>query len=166
MNAINKWKTILLAVAVVVSAGMMVSCDDDDDNTPQTRANYSISGAATGGQVVPAVEGDGAGTITGTYNPNTRVLTYTNTWTGLSGAPTGGGFYNGETGVSGTAVGTPWTYDGTATGTGTYSGTMTLTQAQADQLIDGDWYYGYNTAEYTGGEVRGQITATEITAAP
>lgn len=161
----NKWRTILLAVAVVVSTGIMVSCDDDDDKKPQTRANYTISGNASGSQVVPAVEVDGTGTITGTYNPNTRVLTYTNTWAGLSGAPTGGGFYNGASGSTGTAVGTPWTYDETATGTGTYNGTMTLTQAQADQLIAGNWYYGYNTAEYTGGEVRGQITATPVTAA-
>jgi hypothetical protein len=90
------------------------------------------------------------------------VLTYTNTWSGLTGAPTGGGFYYGATGVNGTAVGTPWTYDGTATETGTYSGTMTLTEAQEDQLLAGDWYYGYNTATNATGEIRGQISTTEV----
>ena len=40
---------------------------------------------------------------------------------------------------------------------------MTLTEAQADQLLDGDWYYEYNTAANATGEVRGQITATQQT---
>jgi hypothetical protein len=39
---------------------------------------------------------------------------------------------------------------------------MTLTEAQEDQLLDGDWYYGYNTATNTTGEIRGQISATEV----
>lgn len=163
MNVTKKWRTILMAVAVVVSAGVMVSCSDDDDE-PNMRANYAISGNAAGDQVVPAVDVDGTGTITGMYNPSTRILTYTNTWAGLSGAPTGGGFYYGETGAAGTMVGSSWTYDDAATATGTYSSTMTLTPTQEEQLLAGDWYYGYTTEANTGGEIRGQITATEITA--
>jgi hypothetical protein len=151
----------MIAVAVMASSAVMFSCDDDDDDDSSTKRNYAISGNASGSQVVPAVTGTGAGTISGTYNPNTRVLTYTNTWTGLTGAPTGGGFYYGASGVNGVAVGTPWTFAADATGTGTSSGTITLTEAQADQLLDGDWYYGYNTATNTSGEVRGQITATQ-----
>lgn len=158
----NRWRVMLMTMMVVALSVVTFSCDDDEDNSPRQQRNYTISGNAAGSQVVPAVSGDGSGTITGTYNPNTRMLNYTNTWTGLSGAPNGGGFYYGATGVNGTSVGSPWTYDGTATGTGTYTGSMQLTQAQADQLIAGDWYYGYNTATNTNGEVRGQISATQM----
>lgn len=159
----KRWGTMLIAMmAVAFSAVTMMSCSDDDDNSTPKKRNYSITGNAAGSQVVPAVDGTGSGSITGTYNPNTRMFNYTNTWTGLSGAPTSGGFYNGASGSTGTAVGTPWTYGGTTTGTGTYTGSMTLTQAQADQLTSGNWYYGYNTAANSGGEVRGQITANQL----
>ncbi|RYD54164.1 MAG: CHRD domain-containing protein [Sphingobacteriales bacterium] len=152
----NKFMAMLVAGSICV--GGFTSCDDDDDATLMD--NYTISGNAAGSQMVPAVTGTGTGTITGTYNPNNRVLTYNTTWSGLTGAPTGGGFYNGATGVSGTAVGTPWTFDATATGTGSRTGTMTLTEAQATQLTSGNWYYGYGTTANGGGEIRGQITAT------
>lgn len=158
----EKWKAMLMAIVVIACSAVIVGCDDDDDNDPIAERTYTISGDAAGGQVVPAVEGTGSGTITGTYDTETRVLSYTNTWSGLTGPPTGGGFYYGATGVNGSVVGTPWTYDGTTTESGTYSGTMTLTEAQEDQLLDGDWYYGYNTATNINGEIRGQITATEV----
>jgi hypothetical protein len=157
-NKNRRWSVLAVVFTVAALSMLTIRCKDDDE--PATQANYTISGNASGSQVVPAVSGTGAGTITGTYNPNTRVLNYTNTWTGLTGAPTGGGFYNGASGASGTAVGTPWTYDQTATGSGTYTGSMTLTPAQADQLTSGNWYYGYNTATNANGEIRGQITAT------
>lgn len=158
----NRWRAMLMAMMVVAFSVVTISCDDDEeDNGPSTEANYTISGNAAGSQMVPAVSGTGTGTITGTYNPNTRVMTYTNTWAGLSGAPTGGGFYTGASGVSGTAFGTPWSYDGTATATGTYSSTITLTEAQEDQLIDGNMYYGYNTTANANGEIRGQMTAVQ-----
>jgi hypothetical protein len=110
---------------------------------------------------VPAVSGTGTGTITGTYDPNTQLFTYTTNWNGLTGAPTSGGFYSGASGTTGTAVGTPWTFASGTTGTGTQSGTMTLTSAQAAQLTSGGWYYSYGTTAHPGGEVRGQITATQ-----
>src|SRR5690606_17261756 len=133
----EKWKAMLMAIVVIACSAVIVSCDDDDDDDPIAERTYTISGDAAGGQVVPPVEGTGSGTISGTYNATTRQLSYTNTWNGLTGAPTGGGFYHGATGVNGTAVGTPWTFDGTATETGTNSGTMTLTEAQEDQLLAG-----------------------------
>jgi hypothetical protein len=59
-------------------------------------------------------------------------------------------------------VGSPWTYDVSTTESGSASGTMTLTEAQEDQLLAGDWYYGYSTVANVDGEVRGQITTTEV----
>lgn len=137
-----------------------VSCDDDYDNDKKSERTYTISGAANGTQMVPSVAGTGTGTITGTFNSKTRELNYTSNWSGLSGAPTSGGFYTGAAGSSGVALGTPWTFDATATGTGSRTGTVVLTSDQADQLLDGNWYYSYGTAMNPNGEVRGQITTT------
>jgi hypothetical protein len=152
-------KMMAMLALVLVSSFMLVSCDKDDDNQVDNRP-YTISGAANGSQMVPAVAGTGTGTITGTYDPSTKQLTYTSNWNGLTGAPTSGGFYTGASGTNGTAVGTPWTFEGNATETGSNSGTMTLTSEQAAQLLGGNWYYSYGTAANSGGEIRGQITAS------
>jgi hypothetical protein len=152
---VAKWFTVL---AVALTAIAMTGCDEDDDDPVDLRS-YTISGDADAAQVSDTTVSSGTGTISGDYNPNTKVLTYTSTWTGLSGPPTSAGFYNGQSGAVGTAVGGPWVIDASATGTGTTSGTMTLTSEQAAQLISGGWYYSYGTDTYADGEIRGQISA-------
>ncbi len=149
----------LIATMIISSAILFTSCNKDDDDTPAR--TYAISGNASGSQMVPAVGGSGTGSISGTYDPNNHMLTYTTNWNGLTGVPTGGGFYTGTSGVNGTAVGSSWSFPAGSTATGSYSGTMTLTDAQAASLTSGGWYYTYTTATNPSGEVRGQITATQ-----
>jgi hypothetical protein len=158
MKVEKMWKTILLMFTLIALSVGTFSCDDDNDN--DSKKTYTISGNADGSQMVPAVNGDGTGTVSGTYNPNTRVLAYTTNWADLTGAPTGGGFYSGATGVNGSIIGAPWAFDSNATSTGTRTGTMTLTYEQAQQLLNGGWYYLFNTAENLAGEIHGQVTAT------
>jgi hypothetical protein len=149
-------KMVAVCLAVLTMLGTMSGCDDDDemDNRP-----YTISGDGDGAQMVPAVGGSGTGSISGTYDPSTRELTYTSNWNGLSGAPSSAGFYRGASGASGTVVGTPWTFQTGATGTGSINGTMTLTNEQASDMLGGNWYYSYGTTANPDGEVRGQISA-------
>jgi hypothetical protein len=152
---------MLMAFAMIALSVVAFRCDDDDDDMPATEENYSISGNASGNQVVPAVSGAGTGTITGTYNPNTHMLTYTHAWNNLTGAPIGGGLYHGTSGTNGPLIGTAWSFEPSATGSGTATGTMTLSETQEQQLLAGDWYYGYNTTVNPTGEVRGQIAVTQ-----
>lgn len=154
---VKQW--MLIASVALVSLAGFSSCDNDDDDDFDNRT-YTISGTANGAQVVPSVSGTAAGTITGTYDPSTRMLSYTSTWTGLSGAPSSAGFYSGATGVNGTAVGSTWTLGSGTTGTGTFTGTTTLSSEEAAQLLAGNMYYSYSTATNGTGEIRGQITAT------
>lgn len=146
--------TIALAAAF---SGVMISCNKDDapDDSP-----YTLSGDASGSQVVPGVPGSAGGKISGSYNPKSRVLTYSSTWTGLTGPPTSGGFYNGSAGTNGTATGDPFTIAGGSYTSGSANGTMTLSEEQATQLIAGHWYYTYKTIAYPEGEIRGQVSAT------
>ena len=153
-------KTLVIASVVLGSTFVLTSCEKNDDNMNNNTTTYAISGNASGNQVVPAVSGNGSGTITGTYNRNTRVLTYTSTWTNLSGAPTSAAFYSGATGTAGTTAGTTWSLGSGLTGTGTVTGTMTLTADQEAQLLNGGWYYSYGTSANPNGEVRGQIAVT------
>ena len=147
--------------AIIVSAMLLASCKKDDNNN-KNPSSYTISGNASGSQMVPAVSGNGTATMTGTYNPSTRVLTYNTNWTGLSGAPTSGGFYSGASGSNGTLVGSSWSLGSGLSSAGTFSGQTTLTADQATQLTSGNWYYTLGTASNANGEVRGQITATPV----
>ena len=159
-NALSLIRRVgLVAAFVFVSAFVFTACDKDDD-VDNNNGNYTISSNASGSQMVPAVSGNGTGSMTGSYDPNTRMLTYTTNWSNLSGAPTSGGFYNGASGTAGTAVGSPWTMGSGLTANGTYSGSMTLTEDQASQLTGGNWYYSLGTAANSGGEIRGQLSAT------
>jgi hypothetical protein len=153
-------RSLAICLSFVVFTGVFSSCDDDDNNSTSNNSPYTISGNASGSQVVPAVSGSGTGTISGTYDPASRKLTYTSNWNGLTGAPSSGGFYSGASGASGTAMGTPWTIASGSTGTGSTSGTTTLTSEQASDFLGGNWYYSYGTSTNPNGEVRGQISAT------
>lgn len=145
----------LLIGAIVLFA----ACKKDDNNTNNGK-NYTVSGSASGANMVPSVSGTGTGTISGTYNSGTKVLNYNTSWNGLTGAPVSGGFYTGASGANGTAVGGAWAFPGTPTATGNISGTMTLTTEQETQLLAGNWYYTLGTTANAGGEVRGQISTT------
>lgn len=150
-------------LAIAACALLITSCDKDDDDDNNANNNmFTLSGNASGSQVVPAVTTNGTGTITGTYNANTNMLTYTTNWSNLSGAPTSAGFYSGASGSAGTAAGSSWTLGTGLTGTGNFSGTMMLTDDQENQLRAGNWYYSLGTASNTNGEVRGQITTTAV----
>lgn len=154
-------KKLLAGIAVVLFTSFAItSCEDDDDNNGVNNNPYTISGNGAGSQVVPSNTGTGTSTITGTYYPANRQLIYTSNWSGLTGAPTTGGFYTGASGVNGTLNGTSWAFDSTATSSGSRTDTITLSSDEATQFLGGKWYYSYGTSAYPGGEVRGQITAT------
>lgn len=153
-------KTMQSCIALVLLSCSLMGCYEDEDN--QVDRPYTISGDANGSQMVPPVigTGTGTGTISGSYDPVTRQLTYTSEWTGLTGPPNSGGLYTGAAGSSGTIVGSSWSFDPNITGSGSRTGLMTLTAEEETQLTSGNWYYSYGTIANPNGEVRGQISAT------
>ena len=76
-------------------AGTMVisSCDKNDDDIKTPKNKYTLSGNASGDQEVPAVTTSATATLTGTYDKESRELTYTINWTGLSGDVTAAHFH-------------------------------------------------------------------------
>jgi hypothetical protein len=163
MKTVKSWSRLaLMSAAVVMASIVMSSCSRNgsaEGPLNDTRV-WNIGGSANGSQMVPAVQGNGNATISGTFNPANNMLNYTVNWNNLSGGPTMGGFYNGAAGSTGTLSGSRWTLGTGLTGTGTYSGSMMLDANQASQLTSGGWYYSLGTANNMNGEVRGQITAT------
>jgi len=159
MKTVNLKKMVMVASLVAGSAFMFSSCEKSKDSDNNAKM-YNVSGNASGSQMVPTVAGSGSATLTGTYNSNTRVLTYTSNWTNLTGAPTSASFYSGASGTVGVAVGSNWSLGTGLSGSGTVSSSTTLTADQAADLLAGKLYYTYNTVANSSGEVRGQVTAT------
>ena len=146
---------VILIGATVLSFVALAACHKSEGPAVDNRP-YTISGNATGSQMVPPVPDSANATITGTYNPANHVLNFTSNWNNLSGNPTIAGFYNGAPGASGVAVGDSWAISGGPTGT--ITGNVSLSETQAAELLKGDMYYTYGTLNHPTGEIRGQIS--------
>lgn len=161
----NKMKTNFVhrigTSALLLASILIWSSCTKDEGMPTNSNLYMLSGNGNGSQVVPSVSSSGSATISGSYNPTSRLLKYTSTWSGLSGTPTSSGFYSGLTGMNGTAAGMPWAIAEGSPGSGTFTGSVYLTPEQANELTTGGWYYSFSTASHPDGEVRGQITAVQ-----
>ena len=123
--------------------------------TGASAAPMSFSVKLTGAQQVPPVQTTGSGTANITYDPATQLVTWAVTFSGLSGDPTMAHFHNGAEGKNGPVV--VWL---TVKGEGPpspFSGSATLTPAQAAQFMAGDWYINVHTKAHPAGEIRGQV---------
>jgi hypothetical protein len=151
---------LFYAAALVLMAGFISSCDKDEDPPPNTDVIYNINATLSGANEVPANASTATGTATGKYNATSRLLTYTVNWTGLTGPATAGHFHSPALpGVNAS----PLVFfllqnNGNA---GTTSGSATLSAAQGQDLIDGKFYANIHTAANSGGEIRGQVAATQ-----
>ena len=152
----NLFKGILLSASLGLTAVLGLTGCDDDDDLDNPAVEYTISGDASGAQEVPAVSGDGTGTITGTYNKNTNTLTYDIGWSSLSGKAVAAHFHGpASTGVS-AGVLVPVTITDSAA-TGKAQGTVVIVDSVETALLNGNVYYNVHTALNPTGEVRGQV---------
>lgn len=138
--------------SMVLAAGLLTlgACNNDDNNQP---ASNMVDVAATldGKQEVPANASAATGTMTGTYDKNTRTLTYKVTYSGIT--PSMGHIHQAAPGVNGGVI-VPFS----SAATSPISGTATLSEADGAKLLSGETYVNLHTQAYTGGEIRGNIT--------
>ena len=108
----------------------------------------------TGAQEVPPVTTQGKGSAEVNFDPASKKLSWTVTYSGLSGPPTAAHFHGpAEAGKNaGVAVPIPNQAKSPVTGS------ATLTDAQAADLQAGRYYINIHTAANQGGEIRGQVT--------
>ena len=141
------FKSVTLAAAGALALGAA-------SIMPGAAAPMTISASLTPSAEVPAPkDAHGKGELTGTYDPATKTLTFSVTYSGLTGpatmahlhapAPTGKSA-DVEIPVKG-AVESP------------IKGEYTLTDVQAKNLTDGMTYFNVHTKENPKGELRGQI---------
>lgn len=137
------------------------ACSKDESKPNDTPV--SVSATLNAAQQIPVrtdstVVSAATGTMTGTYTPADKKLTYTITYQGFraGGAPNAGHLHLGVPKSSGGVNGANF-YTLPNVGTSPITGTATLTQAQADALLANGVYVNLHTPRYGSGEIRGDI---------
>ncbi len=129
---------------------------------------FAIFATADGLQEVPIVVTAGTGILTtGTYDDVTNVLTWSGTFSGLTGTTTDAHFHGpAPVGVNAgvqtfiTAAGGDIFPIGVTAGA--FSGMHVATALQETQLLGGLWYLNIHTTFRPGGEIRGQVVAVMV----
>jgi hypothetical protein len=103
---------------------------------------------------VPPKDSPGTGQFTATFDTTTKQLQYKATYSGLTGPATMAHIHGPAPAGKNAGVVVPVPKDKVAS---PIEGTATLTDAQAKDLMDGNYYFNVHTAKNPGGEIRGQI---------
>lgn len=156
MNSFSTKRIVSVLAAFVLFAvviGVVSSCNTVDPNA----VTYSISLAGEN-QSTP-VANAGSGTFTADYNKSTRVLKYSLTWTLTGGETATAAHFHGPA-AAGANAGVAVNIFTTANTTGKVENvSLTLTEAQAADMIAGKWYINIHTAKNPSGALRGQFPA-------
>lgn len=107
----------------------------------------------TGAAEVPANDSAGTGTVEASLDTETKVLTWTISYAGLTGEAVAAHFH-GPAAADATA-GPVVPIEGALASP--IAGTATLDDAQIADLQGGLWYFNVHTAQYPDGELRGQL---------
>ncbi len=137
----------LLASVVVISACSMM---------PMTTKAGDASATLSAASEVPPTQSGATGTLQAHVNKDTNLLSWTVSYSGLTGPATGGHFHGPA--MAGSNAGVVVPFSGSLASP--INGTATLTAAQMADLMAGKWYVNLHTAANPGGEIRGQVMVT------
>ena len=121
--------------------------------TPSMAAMMNFKASLNGKSEVPANTTGGTGTVTATYDTDSKKLTWKGSYSGLTGPATAAHFHGPASAGKNAGVMVPISPNGPS-----FEGSATLNDAQAKALMDGDMYVNVHTAANKGGEIRGQLT--------
>ena len=120
--------------------------------TDATAEMVKLQAELKGSNEVPPNTSSGSGKAEATFDTDSKVLTYTVTYSDLSGPALGAHFHGPSEPGKNAGIALPFT-----SAQSPIQGTATLTEAQAADLLAGKWYANIHTAANPGGELRGQM---------
>ena len=121
--------------------------------TPSMAAMVNFKASLSGKTEVPPNAAAGTGSVTATYDTDSKKLTWKGSYSGLSGPATAAHFHGPAPEGKNAGVLVPISPIGPA-----FEGSATLNDAQAKALVDGDMYVNIHTEANKAGELRGQLT--------
>ena len=124
--------------------------------SPSYAAAVTFKADLKGSSEVPPNQTAGSGTVTATFDPATKELTWNGSYSGLTGPVTAAHIHGpAEAGKNAGVV--MWISEKGQPFPSPFKGSATLTDAQASELMSGQYYVNVHTAANPGGEVRGQL---------
>src|SRR5579872_160203 len=102
----------------------------------------------------PPTTSSGTGEVTATFDPSSKMLTWTITYSGLTGPATAAHFH----GPAKAGEKAPPVVPIKGNLASPIKGMATLTDQQAKDLQAGLWYFNVHTAKFPDGEIRGQLS--------
>jgi CHRD domain len=136
-----------LAAAALIATG-----------TSSFAATVSFRAELSGAREVPPTQSKGTGSLNATLDPASNSLTWTGSYSGLSGPVTGAHFHGPVSYVGLTSEQNAPIQVGTSGSLASpFKGSTTITGAQAKDLMDGRWYFNIHTPANKDGEIRGPI---------
>ena len=121
--------------------------------SPSMAAMMTFKASLDGKSEVPPNTVAATGSVTATYDSDSKKLTWKGSYSGLTGPATAAHFHGPAPAGKNAGVLVPISPNGPS-----FEGSATLTDAQAKTLMDGDMYVNVHTADNKGGEIRGQLT--------
>ena len=145
-------RTVLYSSLLVTLLGLgACSMKPMMPNSNTSAMTTRLSGASE----VPPVTSSASGTVEANLNKRISELSWTVTYSGLSGPATGAHFHGPAMAGANAGVVVPIT----GSLSSPIRGVASLTAAQAADLMAGKWYVNLHTAANPNGEIRGQLPA-------
>jgi CHRD domain len=141
----------LFPSAIFMAGILLIASCSKSDPVP-VDPNIIFKGTLSGANEVPANTSTASGTVTVTFNNDTKVLSLTATFAGLT--PTNAHIHNAAAGVNGGVI--------FGLGSAPFSSpvnytSVALTPTQESELKANNYYVNFHTAAFPGGEIRAQL---------
>lgn len=145
-----------MKMPILHSALAVLACVAFSVARPAMAETVALKASLSGRNEVPPAKSNGTGEVTATYDTASKRLSWKGTYSGLTGPAMMAHFHGPAKPGKNAGLAVP-IFSGAAAKS-PFQGAVTLTDAQAKQLLAGEWYVNVHTDAYKAGEIRGQLT--------